>query len=117
QSLAALAETSLSSNDRIELIAIVDDYVFGHALRAGELRSRIAMDPAEAEAAIEFAVAQLRTGRYPRTEALLGGRDPREAARDPGDSPLTVDRFEQVFERGLEALLDGLAVRMGLPGA
>jgi hypothetical protein len=83
QCLEALARTALTVEQKITLLATVDDFVFGHALREA------AADPA---IDIEFASAQLATGRFPRlSEAFSGGR---------------VEPNKGRFEQGLEALLN-----------
>jgi AcrR family transcriptional regulator len=83
QCLEALAETSMTKKQKITLLAMIDDFVFGHALR--EAATDPSMD-------IEFAAAQLATGAFPRlTEVFGGGR---------------VEANKDRFERGLRALLD-----------
>lgn len=110
QSLAAVAGTPLGMDGKFALLAIVDDYVFGHALRSREVRARADTAEADVEAARAFARSQLETGQFPHTEAL--------AARweDAGSTPLTTaEGYETLFDRGLEMLLDGAAARLGLP--
>src|ERR1700723_3556063 len=53
QCLEALAETSMTAKQKLTLLAIVDDFVFGHALR--EAASDVEMDA-------EFGAVQLATG-------------------------------------------------------
>src|SRR5579863_4554647 len=66
QCLEALARTSMTGEQKIALLATVDDFVFGHALR--ETAGDAAID-------IEFASAQLATGSFPRlAEVFRGGR-------------------------------------------
>ena len=90
QCLEALAETSMTTKQKITLLAMVDDFVFGHALREAA---------ADATIDIEFAAAQLATGAFPRlAEAYGGGR---------------VDANRDRFERGLRALLDAGANKTG----
>jgi AcrR family transcriptional regulator len=87
QCLEALAETSLTKKQKMTLLAMVDDFVFGHALR--EAASDESVD-------VEFATAQLATGAFPRlTEMFGGGR---------------VDANKDRFERGLRALLGGAGI-------
>ena len=82
QCLEALAETSMTEKQKITLLAMVDDFVFGHALR--EAATDATID-------IEFAAAQLATGAFPQlAEAFGSGR---------------VDANKDRFERGLRALL------------
>ena len=82
QCLEALAGTSMSPKQKIALLATVDDFVFGHALR--EAASDQAMD-------VEFAAAQIATGSFPRlAEVFSGGR---------------IEASKNRFEQGLLALL------------
>jgi AcrR family transcriptional regulator len=83
QCLEALAETSMTPRQKITLLATVDDFVFGHALR--EAATHATID-------IEFASAQLATGSFPRlAEVYSGGR---------------IEANQNRFNRGLLALLD-----------
>jgi AcrR family transcriptional regulator len=105
QSLEVAARTGLDIAGQFELVALVDDYVFGHAMRA---RTTGVHDHAEGarerlEGIIRYLEAQLQTGEFPRLEAIAG-EDPEagfrrvmELAGDPGR-----------FERGLQRLLDGI---------
>lgn len=104
QSLAAVAGAPLSTAAKLDLLAIVDDYVFGHVLRAGELHARAAAasaDPGHAAAVTGYLQDLLGTGRYPRLAALAHDPAIRSIA-DPG-------QLGARFERGLRALLDGAA--------
>jgi AcrR family transcriptional regulator len=66
QCLEALAETSMTAKEKLTLLAIVDDFVFGHALR--ETASEKAVN-------MEFAVEQIAKGNFPRiTEIFSSGR-------------------------------------------
>jgi AcrR family transcriptional regulator len=108
QSLAAVAAAPLDTAAKLDLIAIVDDYVFGHVLRAGEQQSRAASADAEHTAAITAYIQdQLSTGQFPHLAELA--RDPAaQAIADPA-------RLDDRFECGLQALLDG-AVATTSPG-
>jgi len=84
QCLEALAETSLTKRQKIALLATVDDFVFGHALR--KAATDAAID-------IEFAASLLASGAFPRIAEVFGsGR---------------FDENQDRFERGLRALLEG----------
>jgi AcrR family transcriptional regulator len=66
QCLAALAKTSMTAKQKLTLLAMVDDFVFGHALREAA---------SEKEVDLEFATAQIATGDFPRiAEIFEGGR-------------------------------------------
>jgi AcrR family transcriptional regulator len=84
QCLEALAETSMTEKQKITLLATVDDFVFGHALREAATDATIG---------IEFAAAQLATGAFPRLAELFGGG--------------RIDANKDRFERGLQVLLEG----------
>jgi hypothetical protein len=111
QSLAAVAGTGLGVAARFELIAVVDNYVSGNVLHAVEslARGRAAeADPAMVAAAVAYGVAQLETGEFPQLRAIYA-----EGDRSAGP-PMTEDGLTAQFERGLAALLDGLAARMDI---
>lgn len=80
QCLEALAETSMTGGEKLTLLAMVDDFVFGHALREAADRSTVDT---------EFAAAQLRSGAFPRLVEVVG--DGRICAQG--------DRFEQGLRR------------------
>ncbi len=115
QSLAAVAVTGLEPRVRLELLALVDDYVFGNALHAVESLRRAALarvDPDAVRRAVEFGTAQMRTGAFPQIEALATGGAPGDGASV--GPPMDTELLEVQFERGLRAVLDGAALRMGL---
>jgi hypothetical protein len=108
QSLAAVAGTGLGVPARFELIATVDNYVSGNVLHAFEslARARAAeADPGMVAAAVAYGVAQLQTGDFPQLSAIY------EEGAQAGP-PMTEAALTEQFERGLAALLDGLAARM-----
>ena len=82
QCLEALARSSMTGEQKIALLATVDDFVFGHALR--ETAGDAAIDT-------KFATDQLATGAFPRLAEVFGS----------GRFESSKDRFE----RGLLALL------------
>jgi AcrR family transcriptional regulator len=83
QCLEALEKTSMTAKQKLTLLAMVDDFVFGHALR--EAASEKVVDT-------EFAAAQLATGNFPRiAEAFDGGR---------------IEIEEDRFQVGLRLLLE-----------
>jgi len=83
QCLQALAGTTMTTREKLALLAIIDDFVFGYALReAGS-------DP---KVDLKFVRAQLATGAFPRLKEAFG----------KGRRPATPDRFQM----GLRALLD-----------
>ena len=107
QSLAAVAATGLPVERRLELIAMVDDYVYGFAMRAAGVHDP--GHPADIpQALVDYVEAQLATGDYPHFSALVG----------EGDMVTAFGRMyammfdERRFERGLARLLDGIALEI-----
>jgi AcrR family transcriptional regulator len=111
QSMAALAGAPFDTRGKLDLLTIVDDYVFGHVLRAAELfaRDRAEPDPGEVAAIMQFVEGQIKSGRFPHLAALA--EDP--AARTVVDP----DQLEQRFELGLQALIDGAFRAWAYPAA
>jgi AcrR family transcriptional regulator len=83
QCLQALAGTTMTTREKLALLALIDDFVFGYALREA------ASDP---KVDLNFARAQLATGTFPRLKEAFG----------KGRIPAMPDRFQM----GLRTLLD-----------
>jgi AcrR family transcriptional regulator len=116
QSLAAVAGTGLPAPARFELIAAIDDYVSGNALHAVEslARARIAEEnPAMVAAAVAYGTALVRAGDFPQLTAIYAESTSTQAD-EPAGPPMTEAALTSQFERGLQALLDGLAARMNI---
>jgi AcrR family transcriptional regulator len=86
QCLEALAQTALTGKEKFTLLATLDDFVFGYALREAATDRKVDLD---------FAKSQLATGRYPRLAEVFG----------EGRVPVGADRFQL----GLELILDMVA--------
>lgn len=103
QCLTAVAGAPLSQRARLHLLGIVDDYVYGHLLRAAQLSQWAARTPGhDAAAGVgEFLQGQLASGDLPRLAAL---------AADPL-APLLGDsaELEERFENGLRLIIEGAA--------
>jgi len=83
QSLTAVATAPLDTAGKLDLLAIVDDYVFGHLLRAGEQQARAtSTDPGHAAAITEYIQGQISTGATPAPERA-GARPGRAGPRRP----------------------------------
>jgi AcrR family transcriptional regulator len=103
QSLAVVADLPGDTRAKLRVLSIVDDYVFGHVLRVGAVRSH----PADAKVTkliADFIEDQLATGEYPHTRAMFGDQQV-SAVLSQLVHWLT---DEARFEAGLTALLDGL---------
>lgn len=108
QSLRAVSSLPLDRQGQMELLAIVDDFVFGYALRMSDPLIGAFADPRAARSITEFTSSQLATGEFPMIETMLGDEEP-------------VDAFYRIakwmeddtrFDRGLEAILDGFEARI-----
>lgn len=114
QSLHATTGAGLPFKGRLELIATVDDYVAGNVLHSVEslTRARIAAeDPDMVAAAIAYGLALAETENFPQLRALYSESVSVQGAEQAGP-PMTEEALAGQFDRGLQALLDGIAVRM-----
>jgi AcrR family transcriptional regulator len=108
QSLAAVADLGVEVATQMEIIAVVDDYVIGFAVRSqrvAEYEEEVA-DPSEwMEAVFGHLRRQIESGDYPYLQRAV------EANRAAGGKDEDLGRMassEGRFERGLELLLDGI---------
>jgi AcrR family transcriptional regulator len=100
QCLAAVAGSPLSPLGRLDLLGIVDDYVYGHVLRASEVAER-ARAGRDAAAMLELIQSRLPSADLPHLAAL---------ASDSAVLSLTdPEALEARFDRGLRLLIDGAA--------
>jgi AcrR family transcriptional regulator len=105
QSLQAVESAGLTPEETFDLISLVDDYVFGYALREAQDMEDDPDDwPVEFK---DFFQHQLDSGEYPRIRELLG--------EDVGagiQRIAEISNREGRFERGLARLLDGIEAGM-----
>jgi AcrR family transcriptional regulator len=110
QSVAAVSGLDLDARGKLELIAMVDDYVFGFVYRSGEIAANFdaTTHEEELEELLPSFEAQMQSGEFPHIEALFGDSDVRETWQ------LVVDTMtaESRFELGLARLLDGIAANL-----
>jgi AcrR family transcriptional regulator len=83
QCLQVLAKTTMTTREKLTLLAAIDDFVFGYALREAAVNPKVDLN---------FIEGQLATGAFPRLKEAFGR----------GRVPLMSDRFQ----KGLHALLD-----------
>jgi len=101
QMLVACSSLAISYDEKFELISLVEDYVYGFALR--EAREIAEQERGWAPEVLEFFQRQLDGDEYPELQRLLGD-----------DIEAGFERFGELFlgearfERGLERLLDGI---------
>jgi AcrR family transcriptional regulator len=110
QSLAMASRTGLDFDGQLELVALVDDYVFGHAIRSRD-DDFVFGDDEESrrrrDAVIAYIEAQLATGEFPTIQAMAGD-DLQEGFQRFARFAADKDRFE----RGLQTLLDGVELSL-----
>lgn len=100
QSLSALSGAPMDATAKLDVLAIVDDYVLGHLMRAAPGQATPAPESA---GTADFIRSQLASGRLPHLSAVIS---PAEVAR------LTAPEDQDArFELGLRLLLDGIASR------
>jgi AcrR family transcriptional regulator len=104
QSLQAVKSLPGSLDDKLDVIAAVDEYVFGYCLHA---RNDYADhgDPSVDDPMMHYVLDLSRTGHYPQISALIA---------EHGFEPLWTKisghaREESRFDRNLARLLDGIA--------
>ena len=112
QSLAVMARSGLPYPECLELILLVDDYVFGYIERFNPIHGFVGDDPASLAGTYSAELAErlgrLDAGAFPHLRAVLAGADPRESlGRFIG---LALDPAR--FERGLDLLLDGIELHI-----
>jgi AcrR family transcriptional regulator len=118
QSLAVMAETGLPVQECLELVVLVDDYVFGYVQRFNPIDALAGADPEKAVAQFAAEAAQRLAGldpeAFPHLHALFPPGAEREALAGLIRFAVDPDRFG----RGLELLLDGIEgrVRAGARG-
>jgi len=103
QSLKVAARAGLGIEGRLELVGLVDDYVFGHVLRAREMRRDSEHGEEHIAAMLEYLEAQLATGDYPHLAEMAG-----DDIRAGFERFAAIAGDETRFERGLQRLLDGI---------
>jgi len=112
QSVGAVADLEVDLRTRMEIVSLIDDYVFGFSLRAylAGLEERVEQaEPGWMQAVFDYMAVELETGAYPNVQRIV---DENRAAggRDEDLPAMALD--EGRFERGLERLLDGIELEL-----
>ena len=111
QSLAAVSTLDLGFEEKLEIVLIVDDYVFGYVQRSSPRQSASLTGDARV-AACEYLASLVATGRYPHTAAMFEGYE----ISDVFDRMVSAFRDPDRFAHGLARLLDGLEAHVGERG-
>jgi AcrR family transcriptional regulator len=109
QSLAAVSMLDLSLEQKLEVVLIVDDYVFGYAQRASP-RNSMEREGAAREAACAYLASLIATGRYPHTAGIFEGYELPEVL----DRMVAAFHDPDRFSHGLARLLDGIEAHLGV---
>jgi AcrR family transcriptional regulator len=112
QSVAAVIDTDVDLKTKMEIITLVDDYVFGFSMRAlvaGLEEREEEAEPGWMQAVFDYMSGELETGAYPNVQRIVEAN--RAAGGKDEDLPaMALDAGR--FERGLERLLDGIEVEL-----
>lgn len=101
QSLRAMAGVDVAQKEKFETIVLVDEYVFGFAIREAQEADEHRRD--WSPGAREFLERELESGRYPLIRDFFG------ADADAAQELIKEVFFDEGrFERGLARLLDGI---------
>jgi AcrR family transcriptional regulator len=115
QSMAAVSELRVSPRDRLELIGLVDDYVFGFTLREVlQEMYETEGDPDMTESGLAFFESELEGGDYPHVSKMFRG-DIRAGIERLMEAFSGERSNNRRFERGLKALLDGFEANLPKP--
>jgi len=118
QSIAAVADIDADLRTKMDIIAVIDDYVIGFVQRID-----MSVDAAEhergvteewVEAVFEHLRARIDTGSYPHLQAAL---DAHVAQGGTLEDLARMASDERRFDRGLQFLLDGIEVELARQAA
>lgn len=112
QSVGAVADLDVDLKTKMEIVTLIDDYVFGFSLRAylAGLEQRVEEEePGWVQAVFDYMSVELETGAYPNVERIV--EENRAAGGKDEDLP-AMALAEGRFERGLEYVLDGIEAEL-----
>jgi AcrR family transcriptional regulator len=112
QSVAAVADLGVDLKTRMEIVTLIDDYVFGFSLRAyiAGLEERVEQaEPGWMQAVFDYMAVELETGAYPNVQLIV---DENRAAGGKDEDLPAMALDEGRFERGLERVLDGIGAEV-----
>jgi AcrR family transcriptional regulator len=115
QSMAAISEVRAPSRERLELVTLLDDYIFGFTLR--EVLQEMYEsegDPDMTESGLAFFESELKSGEYPHVSKMFRG-DFRAGVQRMMEAFSGERANNRRFERGLKALLDGFEANLKKP--
>jgi AcrR family transcriptional regulator len=115
QSLQAVETTGLAAKERLGLISLVDEYVFGYSLRETIDFGGENEDEPWPAGALELFERELQTDAYPRINSLIADELRAESVAEGTKRVMQIISTPDRFEEGLRQLLDG--IEAGMSGA
>jgi AcrR family transcriptional regulator len=112
QSVGAVADLDVDLKTKMEIVTLIDDYVFGFSLRAyvAGLEQRVEEEePGWVQAVFDYMAVELETGAYPNVERIV---EENRAAGGKDEDLSAMALEEGRFERGLEYVLDGIEAEL-----
>ena len=112
QSLEAVRDTGLEAEERLGLISLVDEYVFGYSLRetidfGGEVG-----DEQWPAGTLELFERELQSGAYPHISSLMADELHTDSVAEGTRRVMEIISQPDRFEQGLRQLLDGIEAGM-----
>lgn len=107
QTMSVMARAGIDAESQFELAAVVDEYVFGHAMHSSEPDQFGEPDSAQERELLAYVTRRLESGEFPHLQSLAGD-DPRSVFRRLG----AVAADDRRFERGLQIMLDGIELEI-----
>jgi AcrR family transcriptional regulator len=101
QSLRAVASLDLPLREKVDIVAVVDEYVIGYSVQMRNNGPAVVQDE---DGFVNYISVLLETGAYPYLEALTHDRGVRDVWRDVNNA----FQDEGRFERNLRRILDGI---------
>jgi AcrR family transcriptional regulator len=102
QTIEAVSSLPLPLAEKLDITALVDEYVFGHFLMQRNHQKGDATD--DEDSMVDYISVLLETGAYPQLEKLTEKASLRDVWRDVHRAL----RDEKRFERNLQRILDGI---------
>lgn len=116
QSLQAVEDTGLPAQTRLDLISLVDEFVFGYSMRETMIPGGLEGGEPWPPGTLELFEREMRTGEYPRTSSLMRDDLHVENIGDGTRRVMEILSRPDRFEQGLERLLDGIEVGIAKRG-
>ena len=88
QSLTVAERTGLDLKGQFEITALMDDFVFGHAMRTRGIGRARSAPKERLDAVVAYMERQLATGEFPRLQAIAGDDSATASSASPSSRPI-----------------------------